>query len=130
MTTNLMRAALMIGGCTGLIGWSQPGQAQDRPPPKAPVARVCQVVGGQFAAKTEQPRTMTVSGEGGWCSFFRTSAVVVASPPTHGEVVLTDDGPWHIISYRATAHYTGQDSFEARTRAYSIPVVVNVNVVP
>src|SRR5580698_7673842 len=71
MKMNLMRAALMIGGCTGLLGWSQPGQAQSPPPGMTPKARVCQVEGGRMEARVAPPKTVTVSNEGGWCNDYR-----------------------------------------------------------
>jgi hypothetical protein len=130
MTTNLLRAALVIGGCAGLMGWSQPGQAQDRPPPKAPVARVCKVKIGVIEAGVVPPGTITVSGEGGWCTIFRGLPYIIVTPPEHGELVRADVGPWHLYSYRPTAHYTGADTFQLRTAGVSISLTINVTVVP
>jgi len=130
MTMNLLRAALMVGGCIGLTGWSQPSQAQDRPPPKAPVARVCKVTGGLIEAKVAPVGTITVSGDGGWCTVFRTQPYILVTPPQHGELVLSDSGPWHLFSYRPTAHYTGADTFQLRSAARSISLTIDVTAVP
>ena len=137
MTMNLLRAALMIGGCTGLMGWSQPSQAQSYPPPppgNTPKARICKVEGGPMAAKVAPPKTVTVSNEGGWCNDYRYAGgqlpFQIVRQPQHGEMQERIDGAWKIISYRPTPHYSGPDGFELVWVNPNIHMVYNVNVMP
>jgi hypothetical protein len=137
MKTSLLRATLMIAGCTGLMGWSQPGQAQSYPPPppgNTPKARVCQMAGGQMQAKVAPPKTMTVSNEGGWCNDYRFAGggvpFQIVSQPQHGELQMRVDNGWKIISYRPTQRYTGPDGFELVWVNPNIHMVYTVNVTP
>jgi hypothetical protein len=134
MTTSLMRTALMIGACTGLMGWSQPGQAQTPPPGNTPKARVCQVEGGRMEARVAPPKTMTVSNEGGWCNDYRFAGgqvpFQIVRQPQHGELQMRVDNGWKIISYHPTPRYAGPDGFELVWVNPNIHMVYTVTAVP
>jgi hypothetical protein len=134
MRTNLLRAALMIGGCTGLMGWSQPGHAQSPPPGNTPKARVCQVMGDRMQGRVAPPKTMTVSNEGGWCNDWRFAGgdtpFLISKQPQHGELAMRIESGWKIISYRPAAHYAGPDGFELLWPSPSIHMVYTVTAVP
>jgi hypothetical protein len=134
MRTSLLRAALMIAGCTGLMGWSQPGQAQTPPAGNAPKARVCQVVGDRMQGRSAPPKAITVSNEGGWCNDFRfaggDSPFLVLKQPQHGELAMRVESGWKIISYRPTARYAGPDGFELLWPSPGIHMVYTVTAVP
>jgi len=137
MTTSLTRAIFMIASCTGLMGWSQPGDAQTYPPPPpgmTPKARVCQVEGGRMEGRTAPPKTITVSNEGGWCNDYRFAGggtpFMVLRQPEHGELMMRVDNGWKIISYRPTQRYAGADGFELLWPSPGIHMVYNITAVP
>jgi hypothetical protein len=135
MSKNIMRAALIFAGCTGVMACPQPVRAADPAPVAAPpVARTCSVQGGQAQASVAPPKTMTVSNEGGWCSDARSLGSLaiyeVTRPPQHGQLAqhISEKG-YKIISYKPAPGFTGSDIFVLRWADKNIEMVYNINVV-
>ena len=154
MMVSLLRAVLILGGCTGVIACSQqarqvgstdarsqPGQPQlARPQLARPqLARLCIAEGQPDATSPSNPDrapwAITVSSEGGPCPHVREQggpkqAYEVVQPPRHGQITQEARGGETVVSYWPERGYIGSDSFALRHPAKKVALPYLVGVVP
>jgi len=139
---SLMRAALMIGGCTGVIDCSQQATRYgglDAQPPVAQRARLCIAEGQPGPFKPADPDratwAITVSSEGAPCPHARDrsgpgQAYEVLQAPRHGRITQGPGGGRTVVSYWPDRGYIGSDSFALRDPSDHVALPYLVGVVP
>ena len=139
MMVPLMRAVLVAGGCTGLLGCSQHASRNVATGGSASIAgraRLC-IAEGQPAPLNRAERApaawaITVSSEGGGCPHTREwrGTYVVLQPPRHGRITQEAAGGATVLSYWPDKGYVGSDRFALRYPSGSVALPYLVAVVP
>jgi hypothetical protein len=140
MVNSLVRAAVMLCGCTGLIACSQQApQYGSADPPASQRAKLC-IAEGQpgvvNVADVERGTwSITVSSEGGGCPHTRdwggtVQSYEVSRPPSHGRVTQEAQGGRTVVSYWPEHGYVGSDSFTLHYPPRNVSLRYLVAVVP
>ncbi len=140
MMVPFLRAALMIGGFTGLMACSQQAPqsgGSDSPRQMSQRARLCIAEGQPGSLGSERvPWSLTVSSEGGVCPHIREWGSVeqvayeVVQPPTHGRITQEAQGGKTVVSYWPVHGYVGADNFVLRYPPRNVALTYLVGVVP
>jgi len=142
MSVPLMRAALIIGACTGVMACSQQvsqSGSSDVSPVVAPRARLCIAEGQPGLVRLTDPDpavwAITVSSAGGPCSHARDwggkeQGYVVSQPPRHGRITQGSQDGKTVVSYWPDRGYVGSDSFALRYPPAGVALPYLVGVVP
>jgi hypothetical protein len=142
MPVPLMRAALIIGACTGVMACSQQvsqSGSSDVPLQVAQRARLCIAEGQPGPARLTDPDhstwAITVSSEGGPCSHARdwggpARDYEVLQPPRHGRITQGSQSGKTVVSYWPDRGYVGSDSFALRYPAVGVALPYLVGVIP
>ena len=141
MMVPLMRAALVLAACTGLMACSQRttryGSADIQPSPGR-TARLCIAEGHPGSAGTAPDRStwsITVSSEGGPCTHSRgwggvEQSYLVTRPPAHGQISQEIRDGVTLVSYTPERGFIGSDSFALRYPPRNMVLSYLVGVVP
>jgi hypothetical protein len=141
MLVPFLRAALMIGGFTGLAACSQQAPRSggaDAARPMSQRARLC-IAEGQSrsqAGSTRAPWSLTVSSEGGGCPHIRDWGPVrqvayeIVRPPRHGRITQEAREGKTVVSYWPEHGYVGADNFVLRYPPRNVALTYLVGVVP
>jgi hypothetical protein len=140
MMVPFLRAALMIGGFTGLMACSQQAPQSggaDFPHEMSQRARLCIAEGRPDSSASERtPWSLTVSSEGGACQHIREwgrveqVAYEIVQPPLHGRITQEAQGGKIVVSYWPEHGYVGADNFILRYPPRNLALTYLVGVMP